>query len=181
MSRASDDENYKTLMEELLTPSSSIFTHHASLSSMVGRDNYLLHSYAVAWYMCVKAESRGLDPELMFLLGLLHDIGREFGNDAHEAVGASLLVKLHSKPNYIYALRYHGMPPTEIIDKYGEEALTPELLLLLEADMHVNNLGILVSYEDRLTDIRNRYGAESQEYKNSEQIVTYLKVKENNT
>jgi len=66
---------------------------------MIDNDR-LKHIVEVAKLMKEKAEIVGLDKEEMFTLGILHDIGYEFGeNNDHNFVGFEIL----DKQNYKYA------------------------------------------------------------------------------
>lgn len=123
------------------------------------------HIFAVARLMKDNAEKVGLNPEEMFTLGLLHDIGFEFGgSEEHHRVGYEIL----KSQNYKYAkeVLYHGMPTNE----YS----SVELDLLNFADMHINKKGEYVSFEDRLEDIKSRRGEDSPHYKNSKKIIQSL-------
>ena len=124
------------------------------------------HIFAVARLMKNNAEIVGLDAEEMFTLGLLHDIGYEFGgSEDHHLVGYEIL----AKQNYKYAreVLYHGKPT----DEYSSLALD----LLNFADMHINKKGEYVEYENRLEDIKSRRGENSPHYQNSKKIIDGLK------
>jgi putative nucleotidyltransferase with HDIG domain len=114
----------------------------------------ILHSKGVAEVMYKLANE---NKEEMYLLGLLHDIGKLRGFEDHEKNGAILLTHIGIKyPNEIY---YHG----KIQDEYS----SPELDLLNAADLSVDSEGNIVGYQKRIEDIGNRYGFESTEYKNA--------------
>jgi len=123
------------------------------------------HIFAVARLMKEKANSVGLDAEEMFTLGLLHDIGYEFGgSEEHHLIGYEVL----KKQNYKYAneVLYHGKPT----DEYSSLVLD----LLNFADMHIDKKGNYVTYEDRLADIKLRRGENSPHYQNSKKIIEGL-------
>lgn len=125
----------------------------------------LNHIIGVARLMKDKAEKVGLDKEEMFTLGMLHDIGYEFGkNNDHNFVGFKIL----DKQNYKYAkeVLYHGCPNCE----YQSLALD----LLNFADMHIDKTGIYVSFDERLKDIKSRRGENSMAYINSKKIIEEL-------
>ena len=135
---------------------------------MIDEDR-LKHIMAVARIMKEVAPTVGLDPEEMFTLGLLHDIGYEFGSsEEHHTVGARML----EKQNYKYAkeVLYHGKPDV------GYTSLALDLLNY--ADMHTNKKGEYVEFEDRLEDIKNRRGENSPHYQNSKKIIDGLKGRE---
>ena len=57
-------------------------------------DNKLKHIMTVARIMKEKAEVMGLDPQEMFTLGIVHDIGFEFGSsEEHHELGYKILEK----------------------------------------------------------------------------------------
>ncbi len=132
---------------------------------MIDEDR-LKHILAVARLMKDKANKAGLDAEEMFLLGMMHDIGYEFGgSEEHHLVGAGILEKQGYK--YYLEVLFHGKPT----DEYS----SPALDLLNYADMHINKKGEYVSFEDRLEDIANRRGKDSPHYKNCKVIIDGLK------
>ena len=107
---------------------------------MIDEDR-MKHILAVARLMKEKATEAGLDPEEMFLLGMMHDIGYEFGgSEEHHLVGAGILEKQGYK--YYLEVLFHGKPT--------EEYQSPALDLLNYADMHINKKGGYVTFEDRL-------------------------------
>lgn len=125
----------------------------------------LKHIFEVARLMKDKAKILGLDEEEMFTLGLLHDIGYEFGDsEEHHIVGFQIL----EKQNYMYSkeVLYHGKPNSE----YKSLALD----LLNFADMHIDKKGNYVSFENRLEDIKNRRGEQSMAYINSKKVIEEL-------
>lgn len=132
---------------------------------MIDNDR-IKHIFSVARIMKDNAENVGLDPKEMFTLGLLHDIGYEFGDsEEHHLNGYNIL----KKQNYSYAkeVLYHGKPTNE----YYSKALD----LLNFADMHVDKKGNYVEFSDRLEDIKNRRGEDSPHYRNSKKIIDGLK------
>lgn len=54
-----------------------------------GSFDEMLHSYGVAYFCASAAHSKGLDPELGYIIGLLHDIGRIISDDYTKAHGPS--------------------------------------------------------------------------------------------
>lgn len=131
---------------------------------MIDNDR-LQHIMGVARLMKENAKARGLDEEEMFTLGMLHDIGYEFGgSEEHHLKGAEMLEKQNYK--YFREVLYHGKPDV------GYES--PELDLLNFADMHTNKKGEYVSFADRLQDIANRRGKNSPHYQNSKKIIEGL-------
>lgn len=128
----------------------------------------LNHIVAVARYMKDYCLKNGFDEyycKEMFTLGILHDIGYEFCEHAkHNIVGGELL----EKQNYKYAneVKFHGVP--------NSNYSSLELDLLNCADMHTDGKGNYVTFDERLWDIKNRRGEDSDAYKNSKQIISDL-------
>lgn len=126
------------------------------------------HIFSVARLMKENATKLGLDPEEMFTLGLLHDIGYEFGeSEEHHIKGFEILEK--QKYKYSREVLHHGKPDVDFS--------SPALDLLNFADMHINKKGEYVCFEDRLLDIKERRGENSPHYQNSKKIIEGLKQK----
>lgn len=101
----------------------------------------------------------------MFVLGNLHDIGYEMNGNCfgHDKVLADAL---HGSYRYSNEIELHA----GLQKRYD----TPAMRLLYFADMTVDGEGNWCTFEERLQDIRTRYGKESEEYKESVQIAEYL-------
>ena len=130
-------------------------------------ENRIKHIFAVARLMKdYSIEKFDIEyAKQMFTLGLLHDIGYEFGdNKTHPIIGGEMLQNQNYK--YYNEIKYHGSIDCE----YSSF----ELDLLNWADMHINGCGEKVSYEERLLDIKNRYGEESDTYKNARILIDKL-------
>ena len=127
------------------------------------------HSWAVARKMVEIGKKRNLseeEQEDLFVLGINHDIGYQFGNNEnHNELGAEFLKENGYK--YWKEVYYHGKPNSEYSSIY--------LDILNEADMKINKEGQEVSYEERLDDIADRYGKESIQYQNAEKVISTLK------
>ncbi|WP_073049929.1 HD domain-containing protein [Dethiosulfatibacter aminovorans] len=54
-----------------------------------GSFDEMIHSYGVAYFCASAAYSKGLDPELGYIIGLLHDVGRIINDDYTKAHGPS--------------------------------------------------------------------------------------------
>ena len=132
-------------------------------------DDKLKHSYSVANKMVELGKKRSLNNEQLeelFLLGLLHDIGYQFGDkDSHNIVGGNILKNNDYK--YWQEVYYHGNPTSEYKSLY--------LDILNIADMMIDKYGNDVGFDKRLEDIKERYGIDSIQYKNSVEIVNKLK------
>ena len=128
-------------------------------------ENRLKHTMQVSNIMEENAKNLGLNPEDMFTLGFLHDIGYKFGDGSnHHIVGAKMLEQQGYK--YYKEVRYHGMPT----DEYS----SIELDLLNFADMQVTRQGKKVSLDKRLDEISARNGEDSIITKNCRQVVDGL-------
>lgn len=129
----------------------------------------LKHSMEVARLMKSKCEQMGKSQDYarqMFHLGLIHDIGYEFGdNSNHNIIGGGILDKSNYK--YYKEVENHGNPNTEY--------KSFELDLLNWADMHISSIGNYVEFEERLKDIETRYGKVSETYTNAYKVVEKLK------
>ena len=129
----------------------------------------LNHIINVARLMKSSASYVGLEPSKMFILGYLHDIGYEElldGEDAskHGDIGALML-----DPSYEYLneVKNHGRP----LHQDDSQAMR----LLNYADMHVDSTGHYLTFDERLSDIKERYGTNSHQYVNSKEIIDRLR------
>ena len=140
------------------------------------KDNYgdnmdqdrLKHSLAVAKKMVEIGKEHNLnDEELqdLFILGLNHDIGYEYGdNSNHAHIGGKLLKRNNYK--YWKEVYFHG----DINSEYSSLFLQ----VLNKADMQIDKYGNDVGYTKRLEDIKNRYGTESKTYKDAKVLINKL-------
>lgn len=137
-------------------------------------DDRIKHMHGVAEYMYAHAREYGLDPELMYILGLNHDIGYMNGKEGHEKEGGALM----ALSGYIYddCIRWHGCTPSEWVDAHvpGVDFIPLELALLWEADMHVDLTGEDVGYDKRLKGVAKRYGKSSHAYKVCAETIKWL-------
>ncbi|MBR1915124.1 MAG: HD domain-containing protein [Alphaproteobacteria bacterium] len=95
--------------------------------------------------------------EDMFLLGMLHDMGYEFNQSnasSHAAVGGEIL----KRNNYRYwqEVALHG-------DETAQN-MSDELFILNSADMSTGPNGEDFTFEERLNEIAQRFGKQSQAY-----------------
>lgn len=106
-----------------------------------------------------------------FVMGLLHDIGYEFSDSAstHPEVGADMLNSLNVSQfcAIVDAVRNHGKI-------YEMENVTKWDYILNEADLTVDSKGNNVSIEERLDDIKGRYGKSSTQYKDALSVTKML-------
>ena len=128
----------------------------------------LNHSIAVARKMVEIGKEYNLkDNELqdLFVLGLNHDIGYEFGNNEnHRIIGGKILKQSNYK--YWQEVYYHGEVESEYSSLY--------LDILNKADMQIDKFGNDVGHVKRLEDIKNRYGKESDIYKKAEKLIEHI-------
>lgn len=118
----------------------------------------MAHMIGVAEYMRERACDYGLDPNVMYTLGLLHDIGYLEGQAAHEKTGADILAKLGANEEAITAIANHGKNPYDI----KTDEISPMFVLLLEADMSVDTRGYRVGFKGRTQDMIRRFGEGSE-------------------
>ena len=135
----------------------------------------MAHMVGVAEYMRERAEAYGLDADVMYTVGLLHDIGYLEGHIGHEQVGADILNRMGlSDDNEItFSIRHHGENPYDLEEQYGK--LPDILILMLEADMSVEKAGYRVGFRKRLQDIGERYGYDHSAYQTASDAVSYVK------
>ena len=143
----------------------------------------VLHMHGVAEYMYRNARRfEGLDPEKMYMLGYLHDIGYISGNkNGHEAYGAMLVAKCFSThygmPFLGEIIAHHGDTPSKWLSHH--EVIPDELKLLWEADMMVDLTGECVGYEKRLEDMARTTGTSSEPYRICWETIEWLKRQNN--
>lgn len=137
-------------------------------------EDRIKHMHGVAEYMYKNASKYNLNPEEMYILGLLHDIGYLDGKPDHEVNGARLLEKEGYKHSSIVS--WHGTTPLDYmrLRDCSIEDIPKELILLWEADLSVNSLGYEVSFNERLKDIGLRYGFDSIQYRLAKEKITWL-------
>lgn len=135
----------------------------------------MAHMIGVAEYMRERAEAYDLDGDVMYAVGLLHDIGYIGGRMGHEEYGEFLLSKIGIDEDIAFAVQHHGENLHEIKEAYGESCITPEFVLLMEADASVDARGYRVGFSGRLNDIADRYGKEHIAYKTVSDNIAFIK------
>lgn len=128
-------------------------------------EDRLHHILGVARKCYRIAKEREFDEDFcrkMFLLGIIHDLGYEYAEeqDQHPYASEELLktlIKDNSKDSLkaLHAIRTHGR---------DTKTKTQEWIILNIADMTTDSKGNDVTVEQRLEDIKNRYGADSKQY-----------------
>ena len=137
-------------------------------------ENISLHSLGVAKKMVAIGKSKGLKTSALndlFTLGIVHDIGYEFGpGNEHQKLGG--LVLKENGYRYWQEVYYHGVREDEYTSLY--------LDILNQADMQIDKMGKDVGYEGRLADIKSRYGEGSNVYASCVNLVNFIKERESN-
>ena len=129
----------------------------------------LKHSLSVARKMVEIAKLNKLsDEEIIncFVIGYNHDIGYEFTKNGinHNKIGGEILKQTGFK--YWREIYYHGIVDSEYTSTY--------LDILNQADMQIDKYGNDVGYDNRLEDIKSRYGEKSEVYINCKKIVSKI-------
>lgn len=114
----------------------------------------MAHCIGVAEYMRERADDFGIDGNVAYTAGLLHDIGYLEGRIGHEEAGAEILEACGMSGDIVFAVAYHA----ESLKKIPEDQVSPMLVLMVEADLSVEKNGFRVGFEKRLKDIAERYG-----------------------
>ena len=131
----------------------------------------LQHIITVARKMYKEAKEAGYPEDicrLYFLAGYLHDIGYEWCDNAmHPQIGADLLTSAMHNSDFVEAIRQHGDPC------FAESQLA---VALNKADMTTGKNGVEMTMHDRVEDIGNRYGKNSETYKNAQKMQDRLSV-----
>lgn len=131
-------------------------------------DNKLKHSLQVAVVCREFAKSLGLDDDKVdacFVMGFLHDIGYQdcSTTEEHPKLGKCMIDSfLKYSEDCTSAIGNHG----RIFDD-----LSVFDLVLNYADLSVNSEGTKVNHLDRLSDIKQRYGADSRQYLNAQKML----------
>lgn len=133
-------------------------------------ENRIKHSLGVARRCYEIAKKLGFseaEARNMFLLGYVHDIGYEFGdNRSHPIIGSEIL----RNSNYKYDREI-----AEHSSNVGDRA-SLELLILQKADMTVDGTGNVCSIEKRLDTIKEKYGDKSKMFLDAELVAKHLET-----
>lgn len=134
----------------------------------------MAHMIGVAEYMRERAVDYGLDPNMAYTVGLLHDIGYLEGRKDHENAGAEILLSLgiEEESEVFNAVCYHGSNPYALSSSITNSSL---LVLVYEADLSVDVKGYRVGFENRLKDIGKRYGFDSIAYSTAKSSIEFVK------
>ena len=102
-----------------------------------------------------------------FIIGFLHDVGYEFSENNLERPTKGKELIQETLGVELLEIQEHGNPDAE---------QTLFLSILNEADMTVDSKGNVVSVEDRLIDIKNRYSEDAIEYLKPLQLAKKLNL-----
>ena len=137
-------------------------------------ENRSLHSLEVAKKMVAIGKSKGLkisDLNDLFTLGIVHDIGYEFGlGNEHQKLGG--LVLKENGYRYWQEVYYHGLIQNEYSSLF--------LDILNQADMQIDKKGKDVGYSGRLEDIKSRYKEDSKVYASCVELVNFIMANNSN-
>lgn len=132
-------------------------------------NNRIKHSISVSRKMIEIARSKHLSIDEInncFLIGYVHDIGYEFTDGTnHNIIGGEILKNSGFK--FWQEVYYHGEANPSYTSLY--------LDILNQADMQIDKDGNDVGYVGRLKDIEERYGKDSDVYKNCQKLINKLK------
>lgn len=116
----------------------------------------IAHMVGVAEYMRDRADDYGIDGNVAYTAGLLHDIGYLEGRVGHEEIGAEILEACGMRGDMVFAIANHATELKQI----PKEQVSPMLVLMVEADLSVDAKGFRVGFDKRLQDIEKRYGVD---------------------
>lgn len=137
-------------------------------------ENRMAHMHGVAEFMYEHAPLFRLNPDVMYILGLLHDIGYVHGKHLHEVHGSEMMENLAFP--YADIIKFHGTTPSAYMQMLDcrENEIPKELILLWMADMSVDLTGKNVGYNARLDDIGTRLGFDSLAYMHCKETISFL-------
>ena len=143
------------------------------MDKYIGISEERLHHILNVARECYKiAKSEGFHEDFcrkMFMIGWNHDVGYEFSvtQEEHPKISSEMIhqmvginnvydVLISKKAND--AIYYHGKCPDESLKRVNEWRI------LNIADMTIDSKGNKVTVSQRLDDIKNRYGEDSDQY-----------------
>ncbi|MCR5814497.1 MAG: HD domain-containing protein [Desulfovibrio sp.] len=142
---------------------------------MIGiSDNRMKHILGVSRKAYALAKERGHDETFarkMFAIGWMHDIGYAFSEQRseHQEKSAELLALIGGmacrEGSAYLAVKNHGRLLPE---------MTEEDIILNMADMLVDPKGADVTAEERLAELRDRFGEHSPQYREAKAICQSL-------
>lgn len=102
----------------------------------------------------------------MYILGMMHDLGYELNPDPFNHDEAMSEALGHTGYKYMNEIAYHS--------RMQNEFDTPEMRLLYFADMTVDARGKWCTIDERLKDLEERHGKDSDVYRESVDIANAL-------
>ncbi len=142
-----ENRHHEHHREEIARPSRE-HIHAGKIAHMVG----------VAEYMRDRADDYGIDGNVAYTAGMLHDIGYLEGRLGHEEIGAEILEACGMRGEIVFAVANHATELKQI----PKEQVSPLLVLMVEADLSVDAKGFRVGFDKRLADIEKRYGVDKK-------------------
>ena len=142
-----ENRHHEHHREEIARPSRE-HIHAGKIAHMVG----------VAEYMRDRADDYGIDGNVAYTAGMLHDIGYLEGRLGHEEIGAEILEACGMRGEIVFAVANHATELKQI----PKEQVSPLLVLMVEADLSVDAKGFRVGFDKRLADIEKRYGIDKK-------------------
>ncbi len=162
MRKDTHHESHRDSYKSDVATASKAHIHRRKMAHMVG----------VAEYMRDRADDYGIDGNVAYTSGLLHDIGYLEGRVGHEEIGAEILEACGMHGDVVFAVANHVQNLNEI----PKAQVSPLLVLMVEADLSIDMNGFRVGFEDRLKDIAGRYGTENNEvWESVKANVEYIK------
>lgn len=123
----------------------------------------IAHMVGVAEYMRDRADDYGIDGNVAYTAGILHDIGYLEGRVGHEEIGAEILEACGMHGEIVFAVASHAAELKQI----PKEQVSPILVLMVEADLSVDAKGFRVGFDKRLADIEKRYNVDKTKNDNA--------------
>lgn len=112
------------------------------------------------------------DARRLFMIGWIHDVGYEFSErfEEHPKISDNMISTLVKHGNF--AVRNHGSVDLGYSDR--------ELEILNIADLTVDHKGNKCTIEERLKGIEDRFGKDTDSYKNAKKLAKQLGLLNNN-
>lgn len=133
------------------------------------------HNKAVAEVMYEYAGALGVDKEVAYTVGLLHDVGYIIDSTNHGELGANILSRIGVQGDALTAVKFHGVDPYKLIDEGKIKYISPLLILVWFADSTVDKYGNKCGFASRLKDVEGRYGTDSKAYRSVSSIQKFLR------
>lgn len=112
-----------------------------------------IYCKSVADYMLEHADDYGLEAANMWILGYLHRVGKITQHYGDDKTGGVRLFKLGFKYSQIIA--NHQMTPEEYCKMHLVDEPPIELILLWQAIHHTSIIGELISYDEKIEEVKS--------------------------